>query len=117
MLSLPNFDSRTPSQSLILSETNDKPNELAGDKLVSAMRGNGWTMVHLPYGGTVEVDLKRALPFGQPWRAWWVDTKCGAKSVFARGNVEDGSKVFTAPTGGSKEDDWLLLLETGSSIA
>lgn len=89
---------------------NDQPDGLAGDKLVSGMRGKGWAMVHLPYGGTVEVDLAKTGQEGA-WGSWWVDTKCGARSSCSRGDTTAELQVFTSPTEGSKNEDWLLVLE------
>jgi hypothetical protein len=112
-LSLPNFFTRVPDSSFILSNTLEpRDGTRAGDSLVSGMRGEGWAMVHLPYGGNVEVDLVAALPGSQQYKAWWIDTRTGGREVFGGGKVIPGSKVFESSTGGTLEDDWLLLLET-----
>ncbi|ORY24577.1 hypothetical protein BCR39DRAFT_320021 [Naematelia encephala] len=108
-LSLPSYFTSRPDQSMIVSDTN----EGQGDKLISGLRGDGWAMVHLPYGGTVDVDISKALPDlkdGKGWRGWWIDPKSGGRSTFGIGE-ETGAKSFEAPSGGSLECDWILLLE------
>lgn len=116
MLSLPNYLSRVPDQTLVLSDTNEPADgSRAGDKLVSGTRADGWAMVHLPYGGKVALDLKKALPgckTGTMWRAWWVDTKCGAREMCGSGSV-GVETTFGAETAssGTLKDDCLLLVE------
>jgi len=65
-------------------------------------------MVHLPYGGSVEVDVGKTGVEGK-WRGWWIDPRTGGREVCERG--EGGRKVFKAPSEGSLGDDWLLLIE------
>ncbi|KAL7418636.1 hypothetical protein Q5752_007094 [Cryptotrichosporon argae] len=109
LVGLPEYFSRVPDQSLILSSTNEpEPPALAGDKLISACRGKGWAIVHLPYGGDVEVDLK-GVKGSHGWRAWWIEPKSGGREIFATG--DDDKRAFAAPSGGSLDDDWLLLVE------
>jgi len=116
ILSLPNCESRRPDQTLILSDTHDTGDGLAGDKLISAMIGDGWTMVHLPYGGEVKVDMAKACPLDKGWRAWWIDPKDGSRRLATAGEKlperrSPTGREFVAPSGGSKENDWLLLVE------
>lgn len=108
ILSLPTPSSRVPDQSLILSETNEPADgSWAGDELISGMRGDGWFMVHLPYGGSVEVDMKKV---EGAWRAWWVDPRSGGKSLIERGDSHE-NKTFKSPTEGEQDGDWILLVE------
>jgi hypothetical protein len=116
MLSLPNYHTRVPDQTFILSDTCDTGDGRAGDHLIGGMRGDDWAMVHLPYGGDVEVDLAKSLPNQTKWRAWWVDPRIGSREQFQEGDVLSGKETFKSPSSGSLEDDWLLLLETGSRI-
>jgi hypothetical protein len=66
-------------------------------------------MVHLPYGGDIEIDIKKGGVEGQ-WRAWWISPRDGGREVFERGEGV-GGKTFNAPSGGSLDEDWLLLVE------
>ena len=71
-------------------------------------------MVHLPLGGSVGVDVHKALPGSDRYRGWWVDPRIGSKVVFAR-NVDVLSSdsigiTFEAPSGGTIENDWILYL-------
>jgi hypothetical protein len=112
MLSSPNYFTRVPDQSFIVSstgESNDRSE--AGDALISGTRAQGWAMVHLPHGGEVEVDLVRALDPSGSWKACWVDTKCGERSGFDSGNFGSRTRKFVAPKRLDKSQDWLLLLE------
>ncbi|ORY25529.1 hypothetical protein BCR39DRAFT_543890 [Naematelia encephala] len=106
--SLPGYFERIPDQSFILSDTHEPATDLAGEELISGMReANGqWAMVHLPFGGPVELDLGKALPGKTSWRGWWWDPRIGSRETFGLG-VTPGSKTFTAPD----EQDWLLYLE------
>lgn len=82
------------------------------------MAGEDWAMVHLPYGGELEVDVMKALKLnsatGKAWKGWWVDPRTGAKELFASGSNTSGEAGKTlrasSPSQGSKKDDWLLLL-------
>ncbi len=91
----------------------DEMRRPAGDKLIAGMRSDKgeWAMVHLPYGGVVDVNVEKALKVGR-YRAWWIDPRIGAKEVIGTGaavNVNDTSAktTFDSPDG----KDWLLLLE------
>ncbi|KAK8843944.1 hypothetical protein IAR55_006736 [Kwoniella newhampshirensis] len=113
MQSLPNFFSRIPDQSFILSDTHEPTDGTpAGDALISGMRSEGWAMVHLPYGGGVTIDLTKA-GFGEKksWRAWWIDPRTGGREVFMRDAGGGVTQTFQAPSGGDQDDDWLLLVE------
>jgi hypothetical protein len=58
-LSLPDFFSRRPDSSFILSDTFEpKDGTSALDRLVQGLRSDSWALVHLPYGGEVEVDFR-----------------------------------------------------------
>jgi hypothetical protein len=117
-LSLPSFFSRMPNSSFILSDTMEpKDGSRAGDKLISGMIGEGWSMVHLPYGGGVDVDIGAALSGSTEYRAWWIDPRTGGREIFEEGKVRSGAKHFHAPPEGAQEDDWLLYIEalSGSS--
>jgi hypothetical protein len=116
LLFLPNYFTRIPDQNFITSSTNESADgSRVGDKLISGMRGEGWAMVHLPHGGSVEVDLQKALPgsetaVGKEYRAWWVDPRTGGKETLGKGKSDGpikGRKKFTA----KDNEDWLLLLE------
>lgn len=110
MVSLPNYFDRVPDQSFIVSSTNEPTDgSRAGDKLISGMRSKGWAAVHLPYGGQVEIDLEKA-KISTKWRAWWINPKTGGREVFKRGEGGGQLKV-EAPSGGTLDDDWLLLVE------
>jgi hypothetical protein len=115
-LSLPNYFTRIPDDSFILSDRNEPSDGTpAGDKLVLGMRAKGWAGVHLPYGGHVEVDLEKALPSeGEgEYRAWWIDPRTGGKETIGKGKSDGpikGSRRFEAPD----KEDWLLLLESVS---
>ncbi|BEI82007.1 hypothetical protein CcaverHIS002_0211670 [Cutaneotrichosporon cavernicola] len=109
LLDLPCYFSRVPDQSFIVSDTGEREGERAGDTLVSGMRADDWAAVHLPYGGTVQVDLALAIPSAKGWKAWWVDPRCGGREVFETGN-NLGVRAFSAPSAGTLSDDWILLL-------
>lgn len=118
MLSLPNYFSRVPDQDFIVSSTNElDPHVRAGDKLVTGTRADEWALVHLPYGGSISIDLAKALPGNEPsiWRAWWVDTKCGARELCGSGN-QRGIFKATTTTSGTLKDDCLLLVETFATV-
>jgi hypothetical protein len=117
MLSLPDYFSRIPDQKFITSDTEEPADgTAAGDKLISGMRGEGWAMVYLPYGGSVEVDLSKALPDQAQWRAWWINPRTGARESFEKGEEPKGVRSFKSPTQGSLGDDWLLLVETSTRV-
>jgi hypothetical protein len=89
------------------------------DRLVQGLKADSWATVHLPYGGTVRVDLDKALGSGgrEGYRAWWVNPKNGGRASMNRGEktvIEQGKGVieFKSPSEGSLKDDWVLLLET-----
>ncbi|KAL7418647.1 hypothetical protein Q5752_007106 [Cryptotrichosporon argae] len=107
ILALPTPSSRVPNQSIILSGTHEPADgSWAGDELISGMTGDGWLMVHLPYGGDVTVDLTS---IDGAWRAWWVDPRSGGRTLLERGQGVD--KSFRSPTEGEQDGDWLLLVE------
>lgn len=119
MLSIPNFLSRVPDNSFILSDRNEVEGKPAGDKLIQGMKGKGWAMVHLPYGGSVEIDLNEALDDGEggeggKYRGWWIDPKTGGREIFEEGEIK-GKKEFKSPSEGSLKTDWLLYIESVSS--
>lgn len=105
---------------MILSGTNEPTDgSLAEDKLIAGLKAKSWCMIHLPYGGTVTVDLSAALSQGASgYRAWWVDPKTGGKASLDKGavqNVENETKRdFVSPSEGRIDTDWVLLLETFS---
>lgn len=115
-LSLPDFMTRKPDSSMILSDTFEPTDgTLAKDKLIAGLKAKSWSMIHLPYGGTVEVDLTRALDSSpKGYRAWWVDPKTGGKASLDKGAVAvaEPKRSFTSPSEGSIVNDWVLLLET-----
>lgn len=105
---------------MILSATNEPTDgTLAKDRLIAGLKAKSWSMIHLPFGGTVEVDLSLALDgAAKGYRAWWVDPKTGGKASLDKGaiqKVEDKQKrSFSSPSEGSIDTDWVLLLETFS---
>lgn len=108
------YFARVPDQSFIVSDTHERADERAGDALVGGMKGEGWAAVHLPYGGKVEVNVGTALGRDvREWRSWWINPRTGGRNL---GDDEDkGGEVvsFTAPSGGSLENDWILLVTAG----
>jgi hypothetical protein len=81
-LTLPSFFSRMPNSSFILSDTMEpKDGSRAGDKLISGLIGEGWSMVHLPYGGGVDFDIGAALPGSTEYRARWMDPRTGGREI------------------------------------
>ena len=113
VLSLPSPSSRIPDQSIILSDTHEPKKASvagAGENLVSAMRGDGWIMVHLPLGGEVQVSMSKGGLGDHKWRAWWIDPRTGGREVFESGERVT-EKSFKAPSSGDGDDDWLLLVE------
>lgn len=117
VLSLPYFHTRQPDQSFIVSSTNEpQDGKPAGDRLIGGMRGKGWAMVHLPYGGDVTIDLARALPGVDRWNAWWINPRDGGRlPPFEKGESSTGEKTFTAPSGGDLKNDWLLYIDAPSA--
>lgn len=116
--SLPNYHTRVPDQSFILSDTNEPADgEPAGDRLLGGTRGDGWALVYLPYGGDVSLDLAKAIPAGGQWRAWWINPRDGGRLSFLSGNdaSDDGQRAFSAPSGGNLKNDWLLYIDTESA--
>lgn len=118
-LSLPNYFTRVPDSSFILSETHEPTDgSRAGDKLIQGMRGDGWAMVHLPHGGTVNIDVSGALGAKKRgWKSWWIDPRTGGREVNESERQNSVQADFTAPRGLGNNEDWLLLLEsvTGTS--
>jgi hypothetical protein len=114
-LTLPNYFSRRPDSSFILSATGEDQGDDILDRLVQGLKADSWAMVHLPYGGTVNVDIDRAIQ-GETYRAWWVCPSTGGKASLNKGEKQTarGAQEFTSPSEGSLEDDWVLLLETYS---
>lgn len=116
-LALPNYTSRVPDSSFILSDTNEpKDGSRAGDKLIQGMRGDGWAMVHLPHGGTINLNLTKALPVGtnEGWKAWWIDPRTGGRECFQTSKEPASQVSFTAPAAHGEDSDWLLFVETVS---
>lgn len=120
LLSLPDFFTRRPDSTFILSDTNEpKTDDENGlDRLIQGLKADSWAMVHLPYGGYTKIDLSGAM--GQcksTYRAWWIDPRSGGRSPLFKGERKaiDGQAGFTSPTEGSLEHDWILLLETFSA--
>jgi hypothetical protein len=114
ILSLPNYHSRVPNNSFITSDRHEVAEASAesGMGLVSGMSGQGWAMVHLPLGGLVDVDVRKALPGSSRYRAWWVDPRIGSKVLAVREVEVGGEPVtsFQAPSGGDINNDWILYL-------
>jgi hypothetical protein len=113
MLSLPNYLTRVPDQSIIASPTFESASEAErGDSMISGMRGDGWCAVHLPEGGTVSVRLNKALEVGSKFRSWWIDPKTGGKTIFQTTDCVtlDPMEFKPSPSKG-KQNDWLLLIE------
>jgi hypothetical protein len=112
MLDLPGYHARRPNNSYILSDTKEPGDGTpAGPELISGMSGPGWAMVHLPFGGSVVIDVSLAIPGGSTFRAWWIDPRVGSKVIALHTESVTASREFTAPTGGSIENDWLLYVE------
>lgn len=117
MLALPNFYSRIPDQTVIVSSTNEPADgSPASDKLISGMRGDGWAMVHLPYGGTVTVDLAKALPRVGGWNAWWINPRDGSRLSPFTSDDHREQQSFTSPTEGDLRNDWLLYIDQPSAM-
>jgi hypothetical protein len=115
-LTLPDFFTRRPDSSFILSDTNErKDGGSALDRLIQGLKSESWALVHLPYGGDVEVDLEKALK-GQTYRAWWINPASIGREVLDNGVkvAIKGARVFHSPTEGALDRDWILLLETYS---
>ncbi len=94
-----------------------KDGTLAYDKLISGLRSDQWALVHLPYGGEVDVDISNALSNSptSTYRAWWVDPRSGGKATLDKGekkSIAEGVRRFVSPTAGSLATDWVLLLES-----
>lgn len=113
MLSLPNYLTRVPDQSIIASPTFEPVNRTErGDRMISGMRGDGWCAVHLPEGGMVSVKLHKALKVGVKSRSWWIDPKSGGKTIFRTADCVTLEPVdFESPVSNNKQRDWLLLIE------
>lgn len=115
MLDLPNFHARRPDNSFIQSDTREPADgSPAGSELISGMSAPDWAMVHLPFGGSVTIDLTLALPGAATFRGWWIDPRVGSKVIAIHTSPVNASWEFEAPTGGSIDDDWLLYLEHAS---
>jgi hypothetical protein len=115
MLDLPNFHARRPNSSFIQSDIKDSHDgSPAGSELISGMSALGWAMVHLPFGGSVTINLVLALPDAVEFRAWWIDPRVGSKVIGVHKEPVAASRNFIAPSEGSINDDWLLYLERTS---
>jgi hypothetical protein len=117
-LSLPDFFSRRPDSSFIMSDTQEPADgSSALDRLIQGLIADSWAMVHLPYGGEIEIDTGKALRGGPSYRAWWVSPASGGKEVIDNGNKHEavGPRTFKSPTEGSLDKDWVLLLESYTS--
>jgi len=112
-LSLPNFFTRVPDQSLIASHTMEPVSrDERGDVMISGMRGEGWCAVHLPRGGKVSVNLHTALNLGEGFRPWWIDPKTGGRTIVHTGDLVSRQPVeFEAPSSNCGQNDWILLVE------
>lgn len=119
-LSLPQYFTRVPDSTFILSDTLEPDDgSPAGDRLIQGMRGTGWAMVHLPYGGTVRLDMRKALSDTriECWKAWWIDPRTGGRELFQPAGNHEVHVSFTSSTT-TKDDsdnDWLLYIETVST--
>lgn len=114
-LALPNYSTRVPDSTFILSDTHEpEDGSNAGDALIQGMRGAGWAMVHLPFGGPIRIDVRRALSGDRAWRAWWIDPRTGGREVFHSDSSLDVTPLFAAPDAKDQESDWLLYLENVS---
>lgn len=119
-LSLPSYTTRRPDSSFIVSDTMEpKDGTLAYDKLIAGLKAQDWALVHLPYGGAVEIDVSMALSHSKSatFRVWWVDPRSGGKTPAERGtrlSLPATVREFISPTSGSLDTDWVLLLESYS---
>jgi hypothetical protein len=109
---LPNYHTRKPQNDFILSERNE-PNDGtgAGTKLISGMTGVGWAMIHLPYGGIVEVNIEKALSRSTDFQAWWINPRDGSKHALEPERRHTPHREFESPSCGTMEQDWILYIE------
>ena len=95
------FLSRVPDQSLLTDPR-------TGSEHRRACRGDGYLMVYLPQGGTVEVNLNSFA--WQQAHTWWFDPRTG--SAIDRGLLPGGDRIsITAPWSGPGAD-WVLVLDS-----
>lgn len=111
VLSLPTFFTRVPDQSIVASPTFESTSEAArGDTMISGMRGSGWCAVHLPQGGTVSVNVYKAVELGEGFRPWWIDPSTGGRVLVRTSErVSQVPVEFKAPDPAMR--DWILMIE------
>lgn len=94
------FERLRPAPSLLAADEDRvgyRPQALAADD-------NGIVTVYLPAGGTVSL-----LSLGDDERdERWFDPRTGELTP-ARAEVSDGKRIFTAPAGGERPWDWVLV--------
>jgi len=92
--------SRVPDQSLLVEAK-------TGAEHRRACRGDGYALVYLPQGGTVELNL--ASLSAEQIRAWWFDPRTGLTNDAGTFCHSDRMR-FTAPWQGPCAD-WVLVLD------
>ncbi|OCF32316.1 hypothetical protein I316_05984 [Kwoniella heveanensis BCC8398] len=112
-LSRPTYFSRIPDQSVITSDTFDRPtpeDDYDGKdaKLISATRDkNGaWLAVYTPEGAVFEVDLSSLQ--GDKLTASWFNPRTGEEK--SAGPVEKGQVKVVTPSKGKDNHDWVYYV-------
>jgi hypothetical protein len=101
------FFSRVPDQSLIASENP------AGAFHIQATRGNGYALLYIPCGSTVEVRMDRitAESSDKPIHAFWFNPRTGERAGIGQ-FAQHGTQAFTPSDEGRplRLHDWVLEL-------
>ncbi|WVW83538.1 hypothetical protein I302_105559 [Kwoniella bestiolae CBS 10118] len=112
-LSRPSYFSRIPDQSILISDTFDRPvpdDDYDGKdaKLISATRdSNGkWLAVYTPVGHEFKVDTSSLN--GDTLSAVWYDPR--SDKEISAGSVESGRVVARPPSSGKDDHDWVYYV-------
>ncbi|OCF43452.1 hypothetical protein I317_02752 [Kwoniella heveanensis CBS 569] len=112
-LSRPTYFSRIPDQSVITSDTFDRPtpeDDYDGKdaKLISATRdkNDAWLAVYTPEGADFEVDLSSLQ--GDKLTASWFNPRTGEEK--SAGPVEKGQVKVVTPSKGKDNHDWVYYV-------
>jgi hypothetical protein len=96
------FLDRVPDQSLISGDAG------TGGEHIQATRGKDYAFLYLPYGQSVNVELKKIS--GDKVKAWWYDPRTGG-SISSGTFANSGTREFDPPGKQARGNDWVLVLD------
>ncbi|CAG9984549.1 unnamed protein product [Clonostachys byssicola] len=116
------FNLREPAREFLSSPQSPPSNilEYVGDRYIAAMITKGYYWVYSGWGDAFQVDLDGiSQKWGQPgvgYTAQWYDPRTSKLQAIQKGEkgFAKGKLVFTPPSSGGVDYDWLLIIKSES---